>query len=70
MRFVCVVLALLSVLGAISVSNSPSQAVVLGVAATSPAALNTTVRNNVTVLSYRLSLGSVLHVEGVRRRGC
>ena len=66
-RFVCIVLALLllSVLGAISASNSPSS-VVLGVAAqTSPAAPNTTVNNNVTVLSDRLALGSVLHVEGV-----
>jgi len=56
---------LVSVLGAISASNSPSHGVVLSVAAqTSPAALNTTVNNNVTVLSDRLTLGSVLHVEG------
>jgi uncharacterized protein len=63
---VCFVLVFVSVFGAISASNSPSHGIVLSVAAqTSPAALNTTVNNNVTVLSDRLALGSVLHVEGV-----
>lgn len=67
-RFVCAVFVflLVSTLGALSASNTPSRGVVLSVAAqTAPATSNTTVSNTVTVLSDRLSFGSVLYVEGV-----
>jgi hypothetical protein len=64
----CVVLAfvLLSVLSALTASNSLLHGTVLSVAAqTAPAASNTTVRNNVSVLSDSVSLGGSLRAEGV-----
>lgn len=65
-RFVCAVLVLVFALGALAAPNSPSHGVVLSVAAqTVPATSNTTVSNTLTLLSDRLSVGSVLYVDGV-----
>jgi len=67
-RCVCVVLALalVGMLGALTASNSLLKVPVLGVAAqTRPASSNTTVSNNVRVLSDSVSLGSRLYVAGV-----
>ena len=67
-RCVCVVLALVLVgmLGALTASNSLLHGTVLSVAAqTRPASSNTTVSNNVRVLSDSVSLGSRLYVAGV-----
>jgi len=65
---VCVVLALalVGMLGALTASNSLLHGTVLSVAAqTRPASSNTTVSNNVRVLSDSVSLGSRLYVAGV-----
>ena len=67
-RCVCVVLALalVGMLGALTASNSLLHGTVLSVAAqTRPASSNTTVSNNVRVLSDSVSLGSRLYVAGV-----
>ena len=67
----CVALALLlalvlmSSLGALSAPNSHVHGVVQGVAAQNQATSDTTVRNNVSVPSNSVSLGSSLHVRGV-----
>ena len=65
-RYVVLVFVLMSVLGVLTASNSLLHGTVLSVAAQkAPASSNTTVRNNVSVLSDSVSLGSSLHVEGV-----
>jgi len=65
-RCVVLVLVLVSVLGALTASNNLLNVPVLSVVAqTAPASSNTTVSNNVSVLSDSVSLGSSLNVEGV-----